>query len=376
MNTIDILYKEWHSLQPLKPELQRRMDQQFMFDFNYTSNHMEGNTLTYGQTKMLLLFGKTEGEALMRDYEEMKAHNVGLEMMKIEARDKQRPLSENFIRELNHIILVGDFFKTSRDGEHRYKIHVGVYKTRPNSVITSSGEMFDYASPEETSSLMSDLVDWYRNEEQQGKLSVVELAALLHYRYIRIHPFEDGNGRIARLLVNYTLHRYGYPMIVIPTTDRSNYLDALNKCDKITGPIPFDGANATNEQVKPLIDYLAHFLEKKLSLVVPFAKGEIMSFSENDDLEKKIDNQQKNKSHQQNDPENDLENVIEKMVVKRQKLIVDFIRMNNKISMNEISKILKTSQVTVKRDLQQLKTKGIIVRIGGDRGGHWEIIKK
>jgi Fic family protein len=81
--------------------------------------------------------------------------------MKIEALDKERPLSESFIRELNRTILVGDFYKVSRDGEYKYKIHTGVYKTRPNSVITPSGETVDYASPEETPAMMADLVNWY-----------------------------------------------------------------------------------------------------------------------------------------------------------------------------------------------------------------------
>ena len=371
MNSIEKLYKEWKNLQPLKPELQHRMDQQFMFDFNYNSNHIEGNTLTYGQTKLLLLFGRTEGEALMRDYEEMKAHNVGLELMKKEAKDKQRPLSESFIRELNRIILVGDFYKTSRDGEYRYKIHTGVYKTRPNSVITSSGEMFDYASPEETVSLMSDLISWYAKQEQQARLSPIELSALFHYRYIRIHPFEDGNGRIARLLMNFILLRHDYPMIVIPTTDRNNYLETLGKCDKITGTIPFDGANASEEQIKPFIDYISHFVEKKLSLVIPFAKGEIMSFSENDVPENTLNNQQYIKNKQDNVPEN----VPETDAQKRQKIIINFIKMNNKVSATEIAEILKVNPKTIKRDFQQLKKNGVIERIGGDRGGYWEIIK-
>lgn len=96
-----------------------------------------------------------------------------------------------------------------------YVIHAGQYKTRPNSVITRYGDRFEYASPEETPGLMGDLVDWYNAAEKEGKLSPVELAALFHYRYIRIHPFEDGNGRIARLMVNYILTRHDYPMIVV-----------------------------------------------------------------------------------------------------------------------------------------------------------------
>ena len=93
MNNIEKLLQEWRNAQPLKPDMQHRMDQQFMIDFNYNTNHIEGNTLTYGQTKLLLLFGIVEGEALMRDLEEMKASNVGLQMTKREALDMDRPLS-------------------------------------------------------------------------------------------------------------------------------------------------------------------------------------------------------------------------------------------------------------------------------------------
>src|SRR5665811_2286210 len=101
MKTIDALYNEWQALQPMKPENQKKLDQKFMLDFNFNSNHLEGNTLTYGQTKLLLIFGDTTGDAKLRDYEEMKAHNVGLELVKREALDKDRPLTESFIRDLN-----------------------------------------------------------------------------------------------------------------------------------------------------------------------------------------------------------------------------------------------------------------------------------
>jgi Fic family protein len=352
------------------------MDQQFMFDFNYNSNHLEGNTLTYGQTKLLLLFGKTEGEALFRDYEEMKAHNVGLEMMKREARDKERPLAESFIRELNSTILAGDFYKTSNDGEYRYKIHTGVYKTRPNSVITPSGELFDYASPEETPSMMTDLISWYRDMEQKGELSVMALAALFHFRYIRIHPFEDGNGRIARLLVNYILYRHDYPMIVIPSADRKNYLNILGQCDKNVGTEPYLGANATVEQAKPLVDYIAAFVERKLDKLIQFATGEIKTLEESYVVENNADYQQYTKSNEQNVVDNVVNNVPENMSGKRQKAILNFIKMNNQISANEIADLLSVNMRTIQRDIQQLKNNNIIIREGTERGGYWKINKK
>ncbi|MDR1679723.1 MAG: Fic family protein [Prevotellaceae bacterium] len=382
MNPIPQLYKQWQSLQPLNPKLERDINQQFMIDFNYNSNHLEGNTLTYGQTKLLLLFGDTIGNASMQDYEEMKAHNVGLELMKTEAKDKSRTLSENFIRELNHTILVRDFYKTSPDGDYRYKIHVGVYKTRPNSVITPTGELFDYASPEETPSLMSDLVEWYRNEEQRGQLKVEELAALFHYRYIRIHPFEDGNGRIARLLVNYILLRNNYPMLVIRTDDRKNYLKALHLCDQLSGKIPYNGAHATLQQTKPLVDYISAILENKLTMLIQFVKGEIPEFIEAKEVEKNDTVKLENGTVK---PENDTVNeIFEGVKIKiegvKDKLnqelgiIYDFIKEKPLVKINSIEKHIQKSNKTVKRYLKILKDNGLIEYVGSDKTGGYKVL--
>ena len=103
--------------------------------------------------------------------------------------------------------------------------------------------------------LMADLVDWYNTAEQEGKLSPVELAALFHYRYIRIHPFEDGNGRIARLMVNYILTRHNYPMIVVRSRKKSEYLEALRQADLEVGPVPTDGAHADIKDIRPFLKY-------------------------------------------------------------------------------------------------------------------------
>ncbi len=289
MNKIESLYKEWQSLQPLKEQDQNRLDQKFMLEFNYNSNHIEGNTLTYGQTEMLLMFGKVVDEANMKDLEEMKASNVGLKMVKEAALDKEQPLTEYFIRTLHQTLLREDYtvYRQLPDGTNTsYVVHAGQYKTRPNSVITATGERFEYASPEETPALMTDLLQWYNQAESERVMSPIELASLFHYRYIRIHPFEDGNGRISRLIVNYILYRNGYPMIVVKSADKNNYLTALNRCDVAIGPIPSDGAHAELSQITPFIDYMSSCLERALIISIKGAKGE--SIEDADDWRKNL----------------------------------------------------------------------------------------
>lgn len=288
MNRIESLYKEWLSLQPIKKQDQDRLDQKFMLEFNYNSNHIEGNTLTYGQTEMLLLFGKVVDDAAMKDLEEMKASNVGLQMIKEEA-SKNQPLTEYFIRTLHKTLLRENYtiHKQLEDGTSTsFVVHAGQYKTRPNTVKTITGEIFEYASPAETPALMNDLIQWYNQAETEGTMTPIELASLFHYRYIRIHPFEDGNGRISRLMVNYILYRHNYPMLVVKTNDKQNYLTALNRCDVIVGTIPSEGANATLSQITPFVEYMTKCLERALTICIKGAKGE--SITEADDWKKTL----------------------------------------------------------------------------------------
>ena len=84
----------WNAIQPLSDRDRERLSRKFTVDFNFNSNHIEGNTLTYGQTELLLLFGKVVGEAEMKDLEEMKASNVGLKMMQEQAGIKDMPLTQ------------------------------------------------------------------------------------------------------------------------------------------------------------------------------------------------------------------------------------------------------------------------------------------
>lgn len=269
----------WQKIQPLSENDRYRLRRRFTVDFNYNSNHIEGNTLTYGQTEILLLFGKVIGEADVRDVEEMTASNVGLKMMTEEASMKDIPLTQNFIRTLHKTLLREDYtvYRNLPGGmQTSYVIHAGQYKTRPNSVITRYGDRFEYASPEETPGLMADLVDWYNKAEMEGKLSPIELAALFHYRYIRIHPFEDGNGRIARLMVNYILTRHNYPMIVVRSREKSKYLEALHQSDLEVGSAPSDGAHADIKDIRPFMKYFNE-------LVATEVYNDVRFISERDD---------------------------------------------------------------------------------------------
>ena len=92
MDKVEAIMNRWNALQPLSDRDRELLSRRFTIDFNYNSNHIEGNTLTYGQTEILLLFGKVVGEAEVKDVQEMTASNVGLKMMTEEAGLKDIPL--------------------------------------------------------------------------------------------------------------------------------------------------------------------------------------------------------------------------------------------------------------------------------------------
>ena len=219
--TIEKLATELKNLQPMKTEYRQKLEKKFRLEFNYNSNHIEGNTLTYGETELLLIFDKTTGNHELREYEEMKAHDVAFEMMKDWAADKERPFNETSIKNLHKVLLVIPFWKEAitPDGQStRHLIEVGDYKRHPNSVRLQNGEIFHYASPGETPIQMGEMMEWYKNEEKA--IHPVTLAAILHYRFVRIHPFDDGNGRISRLLMNYVFLKHDLPPVIIKSADK------------------------------------------------------------------------------------------------------------------------------------------------------------
>lgn len=275
LQQVDFLKQQLDKLLPMKEEYKRELDKKIRLEFNYNSNHLEGNTLTYQETELLLIFDQSKGDHEMRELEEMKAHDAAYLKIEEWAADTDHILTEADIRSLNKIILVRDFWKDAitADGQHtRRKIKVGQYKEHPNSVQLSNGEMFHYASPADTPIKMGELIQWYREEEEKKELPRVALAALLHYRFVLIHPFDDGNGRLSRLLMNYVLLKASYPPVIIKSSEKKSYLQALNMAD--TGDL-----NA-------FIDYIAEQQLWSLNLYIGAARGE--GVDEPGDLDKKL----------------------------------------------------------------------------------------
>ncbi|MES2660544.1 MAG: Fic family protein [Verrucomicrobiota bacterium] len=273
--TIDALKTEWDILQPLALENEQRLWKKFRLEWNYHSNHIEGNTLTYGETELLLLHDQTHGNHTLREYEEMKAHDVGIAHLLTLAEDKSRLIGESDIRDLNKLILKEPFWKPAQTAEgkpSRKQIIPGDYKTSPNNVITATGELFEFSPPSEVPARMERLVKWLDASLGSGTLHPVAISAKLHHDFVLIHPFDDGNGRVARMLVNYLFLRLGYPPIIVPTQEKAVYLAALRLADA--------------GDLDSLVSYLGKRLEHSLVMAVKAGKGE--SVEEAGDLEKEI----------------------------------------------------------------------------------------
>lgn len=272
---VNYLKQELENLMPFKAEDEDRLWAKTCLDWNYNSNHLEGNTLTYNETQLFLILGKMTGDHDKREYDEMEAHDVALHVVSDMVKDIERPLTENFIKELNKTILVKPYWKeaiTTQEQPTQKLIKVGGYKDTPNSVRLPSGEFFKYASPEEVRPMMEELINFYRIHDVSTETHPLWLAAMFHYKFVRIHPFDDGNGRIARLIMNYILMRKGYPPVIILSADKRNYLFALSKAD--TGDL------------ESFVVYIGEQLILAIERSIKTAKGE--SIEEMNDIDKEI----------------------------------------------------------------------------------------
>jgi len=274
LNQVLLLKNELDVLRPLGREQESIIMQKFRLDWNYHSNHLEGNSLTYGETKALILFGLTAQGKPLKDHFEITGHDEAVKWIE-DIVKQERPLTESFIRELHKLLLQKSYEvdAITPDGKPtKRRIEIGQYKTAPNHVLTKMREIFRFATPEETPAKMHDLMEWFREKQASSDTKPVLLAAEFHYKFIRIHPFDDGNGRTARLLMNFVLMQYGYPPVIIKTEDKENYFNVLRLADA--------------GSIEPFVNYIAENLCHSLEIMIRGAKGE--SIEEPDDLDKEI----------------------------------------------------------------------------------------
>jgi Fic family protein len=191
-----------------KDAIDREMEA-FSISFTYNTQRIEGSTLTLKETADLLAEGIAPSNKPMRDVKEAEAHQrLFFEMLKYKPDLSLETVSQWHKKMFEET-------KPAIAGKIRdYEVRI-------------SGSKFIPPRSEAIMLLSKDFFRWYR--KNKGKLNPVELSALVHLKFVTIHPFGDGNGRVSRLMMNYVLGRLGYPMLDIDYSDRRSYYNALER---------------------------------------------------------------------------------------------------------------------------------------------------
>ena len=197
------------ALRPFPLETLKSLREYYRVGLTYTSNALEGNSLTESETKVVIEDGLTIGGKPLRDVYEATGHARAYD--KIYSLVEKRPVSLEDILELHRL------FYSEIDGAQ-----AGRWRTVR---VFISGSRRVLPAPERVPALMASFADWMMKTE--GKLHPVEFAALVHQKFVFIHPFVDGNGRMARLLMNLALLRAGWTLAIIPPICRSEYVATL-----------------------------------------------------------------------------------------------------------------------------------------------------
>ncbi len=274
LQTINRLKSELDGLRPLPPDVLAQVEQKLRLESNYNSNAIEGNTLTLSETRSLILHGLTAHGKPLRDHLDIEGHDSAVKGIEAAVKEDQA-LNEVFIRNLHRVLLKEPYATKAETPDGRLverTISLGDYKTTPNNVRTSTGETYYFTPPEQVKQSMTDLIDWYRARERGGEHPIV-IAATFHYRFVRIHPFDDGNGRMARLLMNMILIKHGYTVAMIRREHRDEYLGRLEQVDR-------------TEDLTAFISFIARCCEYALDLYLKAARGE--PIDDIDDIDKEI----------------------------------------------------------------------------------------
>ncbi|MGO0790860.1 Fic family protein [Herbaspirillum seropedicae] len=207
---VDAAKSALDAARPLPPYTQASLREKLVLDWTFHSNALADNTLTLRETKVVLEGITVGGKSLREHFEAINHRDAILLVEQIVAGNE--PLSEAHIKDIHSLVLKG--IDADEAGRYRHEnVVIAGASTTPPDFLHLNDEM-------------RALLAWY---QQAGGLHAVERAAQLHTRFVKIHPFVDGNGRTGRLLLNLELMKSGYPPAVIRKEDRLAYYDARDE---------------------------------------------------------------------------------------------------------------------------------------------------
>jgi len=235
---IDYLYGKLKSVRPLSAESVRRLSEDFMIDYTYNSNAIEGSTLTLEETALVLKEDVTVGGKPLKHHLEAIGHRDAYYYIEDLVKSKA-PISERTIKDIHSLVLMDR--QTDK----------GVYRSVPVRVGA-----FHPCQPYEVPIKMERLMLEYNGEMQ--KLHVIERVAAFHLMFETIHPFIDGNGRVGRLLLNFELMKEGYPPVNVKFTDRQKYYDCFNHYR--------ENNNDTSKMTELIAEYTTYELRRYIEI--------------------------------------------------------------------------------------------------------------
>ncbi|MBF0489149.1 MAG: Fic family protein [Candidatus Omnitrophica bacterium] len=208
---IDKLQKEINAMRPLSPRTLKQLKEYYCVGLTYSSNAIEGNSLTESETKIILEEGITIGGKPLKDHYEVIGHGEAYNYLYTLA--KKEIFTEDDLKQLHKF-----FYRRINEEE------AGEYR---KEAVFISGSHYPMPTPKKVPVLMKDFIKNIKSVG--GKRHPVEYAAMAHKEFVFIHPFIDGNGRVARLLMNLILLQKGYCLAIIPPILRMEYVKALEK---------------------------------------------------------------------------------------------------------------------------------------------------
>jgi Fic family protein len=223
------------ALRPLRADALVQLRKYYDVELTYSSNAIEGNQLTARETAEVIDHGITVAGKRLRDHLEALDHYEALQWVR-EVASRTEPIDENIVTELHRRIVARSQPEIA-----------GVYSSLPRRIV---GSNVVFPNPAKVPSLMGEFGRWLESNELGA-----DAALEAHLRLVSIHPFSDGNGRAARLLMNLLLLRAGYPPVSVRPEDRASYLDAIERA-QLTG----DDSDYRNFMLQRLDATLADYL--------------------------------------------------------------------------------------------------------------------